>query len=160
MLASASTNAAPAADPIGLTGLQRVRVHVDVADREVAARVAAVADHLVAALRRADPPIAVEAAAADALRVTVVVRPMSATELRGFWLPLSGTYAVGAVRLDVERMVTLPASPRPFPGVVWTTSRPVGVSWRAVGGEITRLLDAMVTELLEARRALRAARGG
>jgi len=86
------------------------------------------------------------------IRFTVSVRPMSATTLRGFWLPFSGTYGVGALRLGVERLVMLQGLPRAFPAVVWQTERAVGAPWRETEREIARLLDEMVAELLEARR--------
>jgi hypothetical protein len=104
-------------------------------------------------LSLADSSLLVSERSTDRIRLTVVVRPTSASTLRGFWLPFSGTYAVGAVRLGVERIVTLPGPPpRSFPAVVWQTERIVGVPWHAAEREISRLLDEMVAELVEARR--------
>jgi hypothetical protein len=104
-------------------------------------------------LGRAEASLLVSERSTDRLRLTVAVRPTSSATLRGFWLPFSGTYAVGAIRLGVERIVTMPGPPpRSFPAIVWQTERIVGVPWHATEREIARLLDEMVAELLEARR--------
>jgi hypothetical protein len=107
---------------------------------------------LAAGLRAADPPLVIDDGAPDRLRLTISVRPMGATTLRGFWLPFSGTYGIGALRLGVERMVSFPGLPRAFPALVWQTERTVGSSWRETNRQIVRLIDEMVAELLEARR--------
>jgi hypothetical protein len=86
------------------------------------------------------------------VRLRVFVEPVSATTLRGFWLPFSGTYGVGGVRLAVERVVTHENAPRAFTAVVWQTERAVGAPWRATDQEVVRLLDEMVGELRAARR--------
>ena len=100
-----------------------------------------------------DASLLVSERSTDRLRFTASVRPTSSAALRGFWLPFSGTYAIGAVRLGVERLVTMPGPPpRSFPAIVWQTDRIVGVPWYAAEREIARLLDEMVAELLEARR--------
>lgn len=136
----------------GLAALHHVRLDVHLAHPLETMRAPDLAAHLAGALLRAEPPLTVQDGAADRIRLTVSVRPVNATVLRGFWLPFSGTYGVGTLRLGVERMVTLSGVPRTFPGLVWLTDRNVAVSWRTTDGEITRLLDEMVAELLEARR--------
>ena len=108
--------------------------------------------HLASALRRAEPPLTIDHGLSDRLRVSVVVRPMSATALRGFWLPFSGTYGIGSVRLAVERRVTLPGTAQAFPAPVWQTERIVGIAWRETDREVIRLVDEMVAEFVEARR--------
>jgi len=151
VVVSAATTAV-AAELDGLTGLRLVRVNLDVGhplDPTTADNLVA---RLVNTLRRADPPITIADTAPDRIVLTVAVRPASATALRGFWLPFSGTYGVGAVRLAVERVVTLPGAPRAFPAFVWQTERIVASPWRETDQEIARLLDEMVAELLEARR--------
>ena len=139
----------------GLTRLSHVSVSVDGAHTLDALSADDLVDRLVEGLARADPPVTVADGASDRIRLTVSVRPVSATTLRGFWLPFSGTYGVGALRLGVERVVTFPGPPRTFPAVVWQTERTVGGPWRATDGEIVRLVDAMLADLLEARRQTR-----
>ena len=109
---------------------------------------------LVTALREAEPPLTIREGLPDRIRVIVSVRPMSATTLRGFWLPFSGTYGIGAVRLAVERLVNLPGASRPFPALVWHTERTVGSSWQLTAPEIARLVHEMVWEMVEARRGV------
>jgi hypothetical protein len=154
IVASAVVTGATAADA-QVAGLARLR-HVDVSvlveyplDVMTAEDLAA---RLLDGLSRAEPAFTVSDRATDHIRLTVAVRPTSATALRGFWLPFSGTYGVGAVRLGVERVVTLPGVPRAFPAVVWQTERVAGAPWHASEREIVRLLDEMVAELLAARR--------
>jgi hypothetical protein len=145
----------PAEAAPGLAGLRRVSVSVELAHplEPVAA------DDLVAliedALRGAEPPLAVHEAAADRVRLTIAVGPVSATALRGFWLPFSGTYGIGPLRLGVERMVTLPGVPRPFPAIVWQTERALTGPWHSAGAAVAQLVEEMMGELLEARRQVR-----
>ena len=145
---------APAADAAeaGLLRLRDVSLQVDVAhpldDMTPADLVALLGD----ALRHVEPPIRVVDGATDRILLTVAVTAVSATTLRGFWLPFSGTYAIGTVQLSVARLVTLAGAARPIPAVVWQTQRPVGAPWRTPGPEIARLLEEMVVELAEARR--------
>jgi fatty acid desaturase len=136
----------------GLTGLRQVAVVVEIEQPLEATSKAALGARLVAALRRSDPAIVVADGAADRVLFRVFVHPMSATALRGFWLPFSGTYGVGGVRLAVERVVTREDAPRAFPAVVWQTERVVAAPWRSTDEEIARLLDEMVAALLTARR--------
>jgi hypothetical protein len=141
-----------AAELAGLARLRQVSVHVDVDHPLAGMTVEDLSARLLEALARAGSSLSVADGAVDRIRLLVAVRPTSATELRGFWLPFSGTYGVGAVRLAVERVVTLPGTTRAFPAVVWQTERVVGAPWHLTDREIVRLLDEMVAELLEARR--------
>jgi len=143
---------AGAAELAGLTRLRHVAVSVDVEHPLDVMTADDLLARLQDGLHRAAPPLTLAESAADRIRFTVSVRPMSATTLRGFWLPFSGTYGVGALRLGVERLVMLQGLPRAFPAVVWQTERAVGAPWRETEREIARLLDEMVAELLEARR--------
>lgn len=141
-----------AEEPVSLTGLRHVSLSVEIAHRLPAMTAEDLTTHLVAALRRADPALTIEDGVADRIRVAVSVRPMSATTLRGFWLPFSGTYGIGTLRLAVERMVTLPGVPRPVPAIVWQAERTVGGPWRMTDREIVSRLDEMVAEFAETRR--------
>lgn len=135
-----------------LIGLRHVSLRVEIAHPLPAMTADDLTAHLVVALREADRPLTIQDGVADRIRLTVSVRPMNATTLRGFWLPFSGTYGIGTLRLAVERMVRLPGVPRPDPGIMWQAERTVGGSWRMTDRQIVRLLDEMATELLEARR--------
>jgi hypothetical protein len=152
--------AASAADDVaGLTGLDRVRLRVDLAHPLEGVTAGDLTTRLAGGLLRAEPPLTVQESATDLVRLTALVRPVSATTLRGFWLPFSGTYAVGTLRLAVERPVTLPGSPRTLSAVVWLIERTVSVAWRGADAEITRLLDEMAAALLQARRRSSGAAG-
>jgi hypothetical protein len=74
---------------------------------------------------------------------------VSATELRGFYLPFSGWYGLGSVRLAVERAVTVPGVAGPVRAVVWQAERPVQTSWQRSGAAIVTLVDALAVGFLE-----------
>jgi hypothetical protein len=105
---------------------------------------------LVAALCGRDAAATIRSGVADRLRLTVSVHPVGATTLRGFWLPFSGTYGIGTLRLGLERMVTLPGVPRPVPALVWHAERSVGGPWRTTGQQVLTLLDELAAELAAA----------
>ena len=105
---------------------------------------------LVAALCGGDAAATIRSGVADRLRLMVSVHPVSATTLRGFWLPFSGMYGIGTLRLGVERTVTLPGVPRSVPALLWHAERPVGGPWRSTAQQILRLLDEMAGELVAA----------
>jgi hypothetical protein len=142
-------------DPVGLAGLRRVAVSLDLEAPLDDFPIEDVLVRLEELLRGAEPALAVQDSAPDRVRLAVLVRPVNATTLRGFWLPFSGTYGVGALRLSVERTVTLSGVPRPFPATVWHTERVVAGPWRSTGPEVMRLLEDMAALLLEARRQVR-----
>ena len=102
---------------------------------------------LVAALCGGDPAGTIGSDAGTRIRLTVSVRPVSATTLRGFWLPFSGVYGVGTLRLAVERMVSVPGVEHAVPAVVWQAERAVAGPWRNADREIARSLDEMAAEL-------------
>ena len=153
VLVIALTPARPAAaeESGGLLGLRRVGLVVDLvhpleplSEEDLRAR-------LEDALRESDPPLSIQTSATDQIRLTVSVGPVSATTLRGFWLPFSGTYGIGILRLGIERMVALPGTRNAFPALVWFTERTVARPWRGIAAETVRLLDEMVAEFQEAR---------
>ena len=94
------------------------------------------------------PAVALDAASPDRLRLTVSVRPYSSTALRGFFLPFSGTYAIGPVRLSLERTVALPGrTSDTFTAIVWQREQVVATRWStagpAIGVAVQNLLDAL-----------------
>jgi hypothetical protein len=149
---TASVTSASAQLP-GLARLRQVDVSVDVEHPLNFMTPDDLAVRLQERLAQTESALLVSERSTDRIRLTVAVQATSAATLRGFWLPFSGTYAIGAVRLGVERVVSMPGPPpRSFPAIVWQTERIVGVPWHAAEREISRLLDEMVAELLDARR--------
>lgn len=148
--ATATAASADAPAP-GLHALARVRVTVDLARAVDGLAADTLHARLAAALRRAVPPLAPDADAADRLYLRVALEPRSATQLRGFWLPFSGTYAIGLVGLAVERPVLVPGPDRVVTAIVWRDDRVVAVPWRAAAAEVHRATDAMLDALLAAR---------
>lgn len=109
------------------------------------------------ALREHPSAPAPDAASPHKLRLVATVRALGASELRGFWLPFSGTYAIGHVRLEVERAVTLqaPAAASTVPAIVWQAERLIARPWRQVETGIGDAVDELVAAFLEDYRRAR-----
>jgi len=101
-------------------------------------------------LRAAAPALTVDPASPTRLRLTVLVRPYNATALRGFWLPFSGTYGIGPVRLSVERIAMVTGTSAPLLASVWHAERQAAGPWRESPAEIFKLLDQALSDFLDA----------
>ena len=149
---------AVAAEPWVALKLVR-RVAVDVAFDPDHPRVAPeeLERRLEEALRQATPAPRVDQQSPDVLRLTVSVRQISANDLRGFYLPFSGAYGIGVVRLALERQVTVPGLAQPMPAVVWQAERVARAGWLQSGQEVMAHLEELAVIFLEDYR--RAAAG-
>jgi hypothetical protein len=142
--------AAAAAEPwAALKPVRRVAVdvafdpdHPRVAPEELERR-------LEETLQRATPAPRVDPQSTDVLRLTVSVRQVSANDLRGFYLPFSGSYGIGVVRLALERPVTMPGLPQPMPAVVWQAERVARAGWLQSAQEVMAHLEELVDIFLE-----------
>jgi hypothetical protein len=126
---------------------RRSNVTIEIEHPPPATTMEGLRSRLVAALCGGDPARTIGSDVGTRIRLTVSVRPVSATTLRGFWLPFSGIYGIGSLRVAVERMVTVPDIERAVPAVVWQAERAVAGPWRKADQEITRSLDEMAAEL-------------
>jgi hypothetical protein len=90
----------------------------------------------------------------DRLRLVVAVRQVTSSDLRGYYLPWSGYYGVGTVRLAVERQMVVPGSPpaAAIPAIVWQVDRQALGPWRRSRDEIMALIDDLVATLIEDMR--------
>jgi hypothetical protein len=90
----------------------------------------------------------------DRLRLVVAVRQVTSSDLRGYYLPWSGYYGVGTVRLVVERQMIVPGSPpaAAIPAIVWQVDRQALGPWRRSRDEIMALIDDLVATLIEDMR--------
>jgi hypothetical protein len=146
-------------DPAGLRGLARVALEIGMSpdleglEDEVRLRVEA-------ALVERQPTLLLDAGSPSRLRLAVSVRAHSASVLRGFWLPFSGQYAIGSVRLMVERMVNLPGGGSPatgsLPAVVWQAERSIAGPWGSADAQVLEAVDELLATLLEDYRRARA----
>lgn len=155
LLAAAGASAPDAAS--GLRGLPRVALEVVLAP-DLTGLEDDLEQRVERALREQPPAPVLDSNSAPKLRLVVTVRAVSASELRGFWLPLSGTAAVGTVRLEVARPVTLPGAPAPsatVPAIVWHAERLIAHPWRqvetAVGSAVDELMAAFLDDYRQAR---------
>jgi hypothetical protein len=139
----------------GLHALSRVAlvvtvspVHADLTTDELRRRVADV-------LRQTQPAPAIDASSADRLHLTVAVRSYSSADLRGFYLPFSGLYGIGPVRLAVERPALLPGLAAPTLVQVWQAERQAKGRWQNSAAEILELAsEVLASFLVDYRRAL------
>jgi hypothetical protein len=135
--------------PAGLRALPHVAIDVIVSPEHPDVAGEALATRLEAALRAARPAPAIDPGSPDVLRLAVSVLRVSAIELRGFYLPFSGFYGIGSVRLAVERAVSVPEVAEPVRAVVWQAERPVRGPWQQSGAAVTALADTLVAAFLE-----------
>lgn len=150
LLAPTSTSLA-AADPApSLAGLTTIGVDVELDPSQTSLSPVELTRRIDARLRAAAPALTLDPASPARLRLTVFVRPYGATALRGFWLPFSGTYGIGPVRLSVERRATVMGVSTPVLASVWHTERQAAGPWRDSPAEIVKLLDEALSEFLDA----------
>jgi len=144
---------AAAAEPAhALAGLGTIGVDVELDSSQESLSAERLARRIHARLSEGAPALTLGPVSRDRLRLTVAVRPYSATTLRGFWLPFSGTYGIGPVRLSLERLATIVGVPEPVRASVWHAERQAAGPWRDSPGEILKLVDETLAEFLDAHR--------
>jgi hypothetical protein len=150
LLAAASVSLAAAEPARGLAGLTTIGVDVELDPSQESLSSEQLARRIDARLRAAAPALTLDPASLTRLRLSIVVRPYSATTLRGFWLPFSGTYGIGPVRLSVERTAMVTGMSTPLVVSVWHTERQAAGPWRESPAEIFKLLDEALSDFLDA----------
>ena len=146
-----AVTSASAAEPArGLTGLATIGVDVELDPSQTSLSSAQLMRQIDSRLRAAAPALTLDPASMSRLRFSVLVRPYNATALRGFWLPFSGTYGIGPVRLSVERTAMVTGVSSPVLASVWHAERQAAGPWRESPAEIVKLLDATLSEFLDA----------
>ena len=150
LLAATSVSLAAAEPARGLGGLTTIGVDVELDPSQESLSSEQLARRINARLREAAPTLTVDPASSARLRLTVGVRPYSATSLRGFWLPFSGIYGIGPVRLSVERTATVAGVSAPLLASVWHAERQAAGPWRESPTEIVKLLDEALSDFLDA----------
>ena len=149
-LAVTSASAAAAQAAGGLTGLTTIGVDVELDPSQTSLSSAQLMQRIDSRLRTAAPALTLDPASSSRLRFSVLVRPYNATALRGFWLPFSGTYGIGPVRLSVERTAAVTGMSTPVLVSVWHTERQAAGPWRESPAEIVKLLDEALIEFVDA----------
>lgn len=139
----------------GLRGLSRVSLEIALSP-DLVGMEGEVQQRVERALREQPAAPALDRDSAQTLRLVAMVRAESASELRGFWLPFSGTYAIGFVRLEVTRALTLPgptpATSTTVPAIVWHQDRLIARSWRQAGAEVVGAVEELTRAFLEEYR--------
>lgn len=145
-------------DPRPLVGLDRVAIEVqmgqDAADLNLQAEELGIL--VRTGLRERIPRLAVDPSARDRIRLSVQVRLVSSSELRGFYLPFSQDYGIGPVRLEVSREVAIAGVDGILRAPVWHAEQlvmgPSHGTWVDVQEAVTRLLDELARDHQRARR--------
>jgi hypothetical protein len=151
--ADAADAAAAAAWP-GLRGIKRVGIEVIFTPDHPQLAPEVVEKRLEDALLGSPNAPTPDPRSLDRLRLVVAVREVSGNDLRGFYLPMSGTYGLGSVRLTVERQVVVvgergSAAGARIPALVWQVERQARAPWRRSGAEIMGLVDDLVASFVE-----------
>jgi hypothetical protein len=104
-----------------LDGLGRVAVRVNVRQPIAGVSGDELRRRLVTFVAKLEPSLALDESSADRLQLTITVRSYSSSELRGFPLPFSGSYAIGMVRrLTLHRAAEIVGGPpRSVSAIVW-----------------------------------------
>ena len=150
VLVATSVSVATAEPTPGLAGLTTIGVDVELDPSQTSLSTGELTRRIESRLRTAAPALTLDAASSSRLRFTVAVRPYNATALRGFWLPFSGTYGIGPVRLSVQRAAVMTGVSTPVLASVWQAERQAAGPWRESPGEIVRLLDETLSDFLDA----------
>ena len=134
----------------GLRGVKRVAIEVVFAPDHPQLAPEVVEKRLEDALLANPAAPKPDPRSADRLRLVVAVRQVTTSDLRGYYLPWSGYYGVGTVRLAVERQMILPGSPptAAIPAIVWQVDRHALGPWRRSREEIMALIDDLVATLI------------
>jgi len=135
-----------------LAGVTTIGVDVELDPSQESLSSEELRHRIEARLRAAAPGLTLDPASPTRLRLTVQVRPYNATALRGFWLPFSGTYGIGPVRLSVERTATVAGVSAPLSASVWQAEGQAAGPWRQSPAEIAKLLDQALSDFLDAYR--------
>jgi len=146
----AAQSVATAEPTSALAGVKTIGVDVELHPSQESLSPQQLAHRIETRLRAAAPALTVDPASPTRLRLTVLVRPYNATALRGFWLPFSGTYGIGPVRLSVERTAMVTGTSAPLLASVWHAERQAAGPWRDSPAEIFKLLDEALSDFLDA----------
>jgi hypothetical protein len=133
----------------GLIGMPKVALEVVMTRELPGLGVDTVEMRLERALADSRPAPALDRNSVDRLQVSISVAPVSSSELRGFYLPFSGMYGIGTVRLAAIRPVRVGTRQVPFPAIVWQAERQARGPWHGAGTEALALLDELIGEFLD-----------
>jgi hypothetical protein len=133
----------------GLIGMPTVALEVVMTRELPGLGLDTVEMRLERALADTRPAPALDRNSADRLQVAISVSPVSSSELRGFYLPFSGVYGIGTVRLAAIRPVRVGARQVPIPAIVWQAERQARGPWHGAGTEALALLDELIGEFLD-----------
>lgn len=134
-----------------LDGLRRVAVCVDVRQPIAGVSGDELRRRLGTIVAKLEPPLAVDESSGDRLQLTITVRSYSSSELRGFPLPFSGSYAIGTVRLTLHRTAEIVGGPsRSVSAIVWERERQIATRASATSGVVDRAVEELLDELRHA----------
>ncbi|MBI2529489.1 MAG: hypothetical protein HYV93_26330 [Candidatus Rokubacteria bacterium] len=148
-MVAAGVGTAAAQSRVGLQGLRRVALEIIMAPDHPLLDPGALEQRLEAFLLTGASAPRLDPESLDRIRLTVAVRQYSGSELRGFYLPFSGLYGIGSVRLSVERLATIPGLAAPIPAVVWQQERQARGPWHRSAAEIMALVEELAAALVE-----------
>ena len=148
-VALVTAGAAGAQARMGLQGLRRVALEITMTPDHPLLDPGALEQRLEELLLTGASAPRLDPRSPDRIRLAVAVRQHSGSELRGFYLPFSGLYGIGSVRLSVERLATIPGLAAPIPAVVWQQERQARGPWHRSAAEIMALVGELAAAFVE-----------
>lgn len=131
-----------------LDGVRRVAVSVDVRQPIEGVLADELERRVVTFVAKLEHSLALDKSSTDRLQLTITVSSYSSSELRGFPLPFSGTYAIGTVRLTLHRAVEIVGGPpRIVSASVWERERQIATRGSAARGAVDRAVEELLDEL-------------
>jgi hypothetical protein len=139
-----------------LDGVTRVSVRIDISQPIVGVSADELERQVVALVAKLQPSLSLDESSADRFKLTIAVRSHSSSELRGFPLPFSGSYAIGTVRLSLHRDVELVGGPRRVVSAsVWERERQIATRASYARGAVNRAVEELLDDLRDMRERSR-----
>ncbi len=136
-----------------LDGVSRVAVSVDISQPIEGISGDELERHVVAFVAKPEHSLALDQSSADRLQLRITLRSYSSSELRGFPLPFSGSYAIGTVRLTLHRAAEIVGGPpRVVSASVWERERQIATRDSAARGAVHRAVEELLDEFRLLRR--------
>ena len=130
-----------------LDGVRRVAVSVDIQPPMEGISGDELERHVITFVAKPEHALALDQSSADRLQLRITLRSYSSSELRGFPLPFSGSYAIGTARLTLHRAVEIVGGPpRIVSASVWEGERQIATRDSAARGAVHRAVEELLDE--------------
>jgi hypothetical protein len=131
-----------------LDGVTRVAVSIDLRQPIDGVSADELERRVATFIAKLEPSLSLDESSGDRLKMTITVRSYSSSELRGFPLPFSGTYAIGTARLTLYRDVKIVGGPpRIISASVWERERQIATRASYAREAVDRAVEDLLNDL-------------